>query len=64
VAYGLWKGEVRNRRKNGELYVEWLTITAVRDPESSATHYVGTFFDIPSARRPKSGCVISLSSTR
>lgn len=47
VAYGLWKGEVRNRRKNGELYVEWLTITAVRDPESGATtHYVGTFFDI------------------
>lgn len=47
VAYGLWKGEIRNRRKNGELYVEWLTITAVRDPESGATtHYVGTFFDI------------------
>jgi diguanylate cyclase (GGDEF)-like protein/PAS domain S-box-containing protein len=47
VAYGLWKGEIRNRRKSGEVYVEWLTITAVRDPESGATtHYVGTFFDI------------------
>lgn len=47
MAYGLWKGEIRNRRKSGEVYVEWLTITAVRDPETGATtHYVGTFFDI------------------
>ena len=29
-ATGAWRGEVWNRRKNGEVYPEWLTITAVR----------------------------------
>ena len=28
---GSWRGEIWNRRKNGEIYPEWLTITAIRD---------------------------------
>jgi diguanylate cyclase (GGDEF)-like protein/PAS domain S-box-containing protein len=43
---GFWQGEIWNRRKNGEIYPEWLTITAVRDPEGEITHYVGSFSDI------------------
>jgi diguanylate cyclase (GGDEF)-like protein len=35
-----------NRRKSGELYVEWLSIGAVRDPKGAVTHYVGIFSDI------------------
>ncbi len=41
-----WQGELWNRRKNGEAYPEWLTITAVLDEHGQATHYVGVFSDI------------------
>ena len=43
---GCWQGEVWNRRKNGELYPEWLTITAVKDEAETVSHYVGTMLDI------------------
>lgn len=43
---GFWQGEIWNRRKNGEIYPEWLTITAVRDPHGAITHYVASFWDI------------------
>ena len=45
-ANGHWEGEIWNRRKNGEVYPEWLSITAVRDDLGRPTHYVGTFADI------------------
>ncbi len=41
-----WQGEIWNRRKNGEVYPEWLTITAVTDADGQVTHYVGVFSDI------------------
>jgi diguanylate cyclase (GGDEF)-like protein/PAS domain S-box-containing protein len=40
-----WSGEVWNRRKSGEIYPEWLTITAVTDPSGVVTHYLGSFSD-------------------
>ena len=43
---GFWRGEIWNRRKNGEIYLEWLTISAVRDTSAATTHYVGVFSDI------------------
>lgn len=43
---GFWHGEVWNRRKNGELYAEILTISAVRDEQGVAQHYVALFTDI------------------
>ena len=43
---GYWQGELWNRRKDGGLYLEWLTISAVRAPDGTTTHYVGTFSDI------------------
>jgi diguanylate cyclase (GGDEF)-like protein/PAS domain S-box-containing protein len=45
---GEWKGEIWNKRKNGEIYPEWLTITAVKshDDDVVVTHYVGTLLDI------------------
>ena len=43
---GFWRGEIWNLRKNGVLYLEWLTISAVRDDNSAITHYVGVFSDI------------------
>jgi diguanylate cyclase (GGDEF)-like protein/PAS domain S-box-containing protein len=43
---GAWQGESWNRRKNGEPYTEWLTISAVKTPAGVVTHYVGTHADI------------------
>lgn len=43
---GSWQGEVWNRRKNGEIYPEWLTITGVRAENEKITHYVSTLTDI------------------
>ena len=46
-----WQGEVWNRRKNGEIYPEWLTITAVTDADEQVTHYVAVFSDITLRKR-------------
>lgn len=43
---GRWEGEIWNRRKNGEIYPEWLSINAVRDEYGNITNYVGIFTDI------------------
>ncbi|HIJ37759.1 MAG TPA: EAL domain-containing protein [Rhodospirillaceae bacterium] len=42
---GVWQGEVWDRRKNGEIYPKWLTISAVKDDQGKITHYVGAHFD-------------------
>ena len=46
VQHGVWAGEVWDRRKNGEIYPKWLSITAVRDPDGSVINYIGSFADI------------------
>ncbi|WP_457597730.1 EAL domain-containing protein [Hydrogenimonas sp.] len=43
---GYWKGEIYNRRKNGEIYPELLSISAIKDAEGHTTHYIAHFFDI------------------
>jgi len=43
---GKWQGEIWDRRKNGEIYPEWLTISAVKQEDGSITHYIGSHFDI------------------
>ena len=48
---GSWQGEVWNRRKSGEIYPEWLNISAVRNPAGEITHYVAIFPTSPNARR-------------
>lgn len=44
--FGHWRGEVWNRRKNGEILPEWLSISEVRNEVGVVSHYVGTFSDI------------------
>ena len=44
--HGSWRGEIWDRRKNGEIYPELLSISAVRDATGAITHYVGVFNDI------------------
>ncbi|AHL75589.1 histidine kinase [Stutzerimonas stutzeri] len=43
---GAWQGEIWNRRKSGEVYPEWLSITTVLDAHGKVTHYVAAFTDI------------------
>ena len=43
---GEWHGEIWNRRRDGSVYPEWLSISAVRDVESGVSHYIGVFSDM------------------
>lgn len=43
---GKWSGEIYNRRKNGEIYPERLSITAIKDENDITTHYIAQFIDI------------------
>jgi diguanylate cyclase (GGDEF)-like protein/PAS domain S-box-containing protein len=42
---GQWQGEVWNRHKSGEIYPEWLSISAVKDSQQKVINYVGIFSD-------------------
>ncbi|MCA1323991.1 EAL domain-containing protein [Herbaspirillum sp. alder98] len=44
--FGKWQGEIWDRRKNGEVYPEWLTISAVKNKDGVVTHFVSTHHDI------------------
>ena len=43
---GYWRGEIWNRRKNGEIYPQWQTITAVKNDQGEVTHYISSFQDM------------------
>lgn len=44
--HGHWHGEMWNRRKNGDIYPELVSISQVLDPSGAISHYVGIFSDI------------------
>ena len=44
--HGHWQGEIWNRRRNAEVYPEWLTINTVRNDQGEIVNYVGVFSDI------------------
>ena len=46
VMNGGWEGEIWNRRKSGEIYPEWLSISPVRDGDGGVVNYIGVFNDI------------------
>jgi diguanylate cyclase (GGDEF)-like protein/PAS domain S-box-containing protein len=48
---GTWQGEIWNRHKSGDIFPEWLTITAVKTPTGVTTNYVATFTDISARKR-------------
>ncbi|WP_169197820.1 EAL domain-containing protein [Aromatoleum buckelii] len=43
---GHWQGEIWNRRKNGELYPQWLSVSTVYDEDHNPVRYVGVMTDI------------------
>ncbi len=50
-ANGQWQGEVWNRRKNGQVYPQWLAISSVKNRTGQTTHYVGVMIDITERKR-------------
>jgi diguanylate cyclase (GGDEF)-like protein/PAS domain S-box-containing protein len=49
-----WQGEIWNKRKNGEVYPEWLSITAVLGKDGQITNYVGAFVDFSDRKQAES----------
>ncbi|MDP1651679.1 MAG: PAS domain S-box protein [Rhodocyclaceae bacterium] len=43
---GHWSGEIWNKRKDGSLYPEWLSVSAVRDDTGMTSNYVAIFTDL------------------
>ncbi|HRY18482.1 MAG TPA: PAS domain S-box protein [Candidatus Competibacteraceae bacterium] len=48
---GSWRGEIYNKRKDGSVYPQSLSITAVKDTKDKATHYVAHFVDISERKK-------------
>lgn len=48
---GQWQGEICNRRKNGEVFYEWLSVTALRDEFGQLESYVSLFSDITKRKK-------------
>lgn len=48
---GRWQGKIWNKRKNGEIYAEWLSISALKDSNGEISKYVGVFADISETLR-------------
>ncbi len=46
-----WRGEIWNRRRNGDVYPELLNINAVRSPDGGISHYVAIFADITEIKK-------------
>ncbi|MGK2951005.1 MAG: diguanylate cyclase domain-containing protein [Thiobacillus sp.] len=52
---GYWQGEIWNRRKNGEIYPEWLSLSAIKDSEGRISNFVGMFSDISKLKEAEEG---------
>ncbi len=51
LEHGSWSGEIWDKRKNGQIYPKWLTITAVKNPKGENTEYVAIFSDITNRKQ-------------
>ncbi|MBV0934494.1 putative bifunctional diguanylate cyclase/phosphodiesterase [Marinobacterium weihaiense] len=47
---GCWQGEIWNRRKSGELYLQWMSVSALRRDDGSTSHFVSIFHDLTEMR--------------
>jgi diguanylate cyclase (GGDEF)-like protein/PAS domain S-box-containing protein len=48
---GCWQGEIWNKRKNGEIYPEWLNISSIKDSNGNISNYICQFTDITSRKK-------------
>ncbi len=50
---GKWSKDIYNKRKNGDIYLERLSITAIKDVQDTTTHYIAQFLDISELQEAK-----------
>jgi diguanylate cyclase (GGDEF)-like protein/PAS domain S-box-containing protein len=50
LEHGHWQGELVNRRRDGSLYTEQMTVSTVRDRQGKPSHYVAMFLDVSEAK--------------
>jgi len=43
---GNWQGEITNRKKNGEIYIEWLSVNAIHNDNGEIENFIGIFSDV------------------
>ncbi|HFD14295.1 MAG TPA: diguanylate cyclase [Epsilonproteobacteria bacterium] len=48
---GYWQGEITNRKKNGEIYIEWLSINTIKNTKGEIENYIGIFSDVTHQRK-------------
>jgi len=48
---GYWQGEITNRKKNGEIYIEWLSINAIKNAQGHTENFIGIFSDVTHQRK-------------
>jgi len=51
VTEGHWQGEIWNRRKDGSVYPEWLSITAIEDEQGQISQYASIFSDLTEIKK-------------
>lgn len=48
---GCWQGEITNRKKNGEVYIEWLSINTITDSQGEIENFIAVFSDVTHHRK-------------
>lgn len=51
ISEGYWQGEITNRRKNGEIYIEWLSVNTIKDKHGNIENFIGIFSDVTHQRK-------------
>ena len=51
IRSGTWSGEIWDKRKNGQIYPKWMTVTAVKNERQETAQYVAIFSDITARKR-------------
>ncbi|NOR56402.1 MAG: diguanylate cyclase [Sulfurovum sp.] len=48
---GYWQGEITNRRKSGDVYIEWLSINTIKNVRGEVENYIAIFSDVTHQRK-------------
>lgn len=55
----VWRGELQNKKKNGELYWEWVTMTSIKNEEGLITNYIAIKEDISARKKMEADLIIA-----
>jgi PAS domain S-box-containing protein len=55
----VWRGELQNKKKNGELYWEWATMTSIKNEEGQITNFIAIKEDISARKKMEADLIIA-----